>query len=101
MKKSNLPQTAEEAFARLDRNLKKAEKQELLRMKDPIDAHWGLRLWIRNTWIYRGMDYLPGIGGVGFIDVPKDAKHFFNADDFSGAIVDAYLAHLRQKYVKQ
>ena len=97
MKKAKLPKTAEEAFAILDQTLPEVEKEELAKMDDLIDTHFGLGMWIRNNWLYEGVEYIEGIGGMGQC-VPDVDELFLNADDFSEAIIEAYQDYLKNKY---
>jgi uncharacterized protein DUF6794 len=88
------PNTLEDAFRILDKNLPPIEKSTFKRTPEKqaaIKAHFGLGLWIRNEWLYRersGLrDYLASLG----------ARHI---DDMSGMVLVSYWRHLNDKPIE-
>lgn len=76
-------------FKRLDRRLKKAERDEL-RDAESLEEHcFGLGLWIRNTWIYPGKeDFIKAFGSeMGFVF----------ADGLSMQVLEEYQQYLQDK----
>lgn len=76
-------------FKRLDRQLKKAERDELRDAESLEDYHFGLGSWIRNTWIYPDKeDFRKAFGnesGVAF------------ADALSMQVLEEYQQYLKDK----
>lgn len=90
--KAKIPHTYEEAFAILDRRLKKAEKIELAKNAYSLDTHFGLGLWIRNRWIY-------GQDGEYLCNEPERKDMIMlPADMESSNMIGRYQAYLRDKY---
>lgn len=101
---AKIPETRLEAFQLLDKHLKKKERAELAAcpVEDLTDYHFGLGLWIRNTWIYAG-------GGQKlaalFSDDPSPLKEEESGsfiligvpDDISMDIIRAYRQYLIDK----
>ncbi|MCQ2339210.1 MAG: hypothetical protein MJZ79_00280 [Paludibacteraceae bacterium] len=89
------PYTYKEAFARLDRNLKKDEKLSIATMSSELsELHMGLGMWIRNHWIYGHPEFLQN-------EHPKTDTDFtilFMPDRMSEELLRQYRRHLRTRY---
>jgi len=89
----DIPVTKKQCFAQLDEMLSETDKQAIIKAKDIIEFHFTLGLWIRNNWLYdcteEEQESLCKAFGV---DVP-----FFEADELSSAILEAYKKHLKRK----
>ena len=91
--KTKIPHTYEEAFLLLDKRLKKSERIEIAKHPVTFDLHFGLGLWIRNSWIYGHSDeYL--------CDEPehKDMPIVVMSDMESSDLIERYIVYLRKKY---
>lgn len=96
--KQKIPKTKEECFAILDEMLTAEEKAKIAEMKDTIDLHFGLGLWIRNNWIYPQEGEAVEAFLKMFVDEEdKDYPMFIHPDDYSSTILDAYQEYLRKK----
>lgn len=91
--------TKEDIFKRLDRRLKKDERLALASAGNLDEYHFGLGLWIRNTWHNKpeivslfadaeGMD-VEGNNLVSLVDADGDL--------FSKRVLSEYQQYLRQK----
>ena len=101
------PNTAAEAFKRLEKRLSEEDKKGLVEAKDLIDYHFGLGMWIRNYWIYSGEkvnlvsllkdlgENIPEFDNVDSED-EIDPIIFMHPDDISTLIIEAYQKHLRE-----
>ncbi len=97
------PKTAAEAWKRLDKRLTQEEKQQMVEADSMSDFHFGLGMWIRNNWIYKGekenLDALMIDLGVATI-MGGGEEHFVICpvgDMASSAILEAYQQHLKEK----
>ena len=87
------PRTKKECFAQLDDMLSEADKQAIKEAEDIIEFHFTLGLWIRNNWLYdRSEEELESLSKAFGIDIP-----FFEADEFSSEILEAYKKYLKRK----
>lgn len=85
------PQTKKECFALLDEMLSEADKKAIVEAEDIIEFHFTLGLWIRNNWLYER----PAEDEVSLcqaFDIP-----FFEPDELSSEILEAYQKYLRKK----
>lgn len=83
----NLPSSMQEACTMLRANL--SEEDVLLIKQGKVDAtdmHFTLGLWIRNTWIYKGLT--PEALGLELM-VP-------DADEFSEKILNAFIKFIKK-----
>ena len=88
-----VPKTQKECFAQLDKMLSETDKKAIAEAKDIIEFHFTLGLWIRNNWLYdRSEEELESLGKAFSVDKP-----FFEADDLSSEILEAYKRHLKRK----
>jgi hypothetical protein len=88
----NKPRTKKECFAQLDEMLSEADKKAIVEAEDIIEFHFTLGLWIRNNWIYdRSNEELESLCNAFGIDIP-----FFEADELSSGILEAYKKHLKE-----
>lgn len=84
--------TKKEYFAQLDEMLSETDKKAITESKDIIEFHFTLGLWIRNNWLYdRSEEELESLGKAFGVDAP-----YFEADDLSSAILEAYQKYLRR-----
>ena len=89
----NLPSNKKECFAQLDEMLSETDKKAIVEAEDLIEFHFTLGLWIRNNWLYdRSEEELDSLSKAFRVDVP-----FFEADELSSAILEAYKKHLKRK----
>ena len=89
----NKPKTKKECFAQLDEMLSETDKKAIAEAKDIIEFHFTLGLWIRNNWLYdRREEELESLSKAFGIDEP-----YFEADDLSSAILEAYQKHLKRE----
>ena len=87
------PKTKKECFAQLDEMLSEADKKAIAEAKDIIEFHFTLGLWIRNNWLYdRSEEELESLGKAFGVEMP-----FFEADNLSSEILEAYKRHLKRK----
>ena len=85
--------TKKECFAQLDEMLSETDKKAIAEAKDIIEFHFTLGLWIRNNWLYdRSEEELESLSKAFGIDAP-----YFEADDLSSAILEAYQKHLKRE----
>ena len=89
-KKKYCPLTKEIAFARLYKRLNEEDKQAILKVKDMIEFHFSLGLWIRNTWIYGNEEER-----VEALAKDLGENLWFSPDNLSSAILDGYKKHLK------
>ena len=88
----NKPKTKKECFALLDEMLSEADKKAIVEAEDLFEFHFTLGLWIRNNWLYdRNEEELESLSKAFGVDMP-----FFEADDLSSEILEAYQKHLRK-----
>ena len=89
---TKIPQTKNEAFAKLDAMLSEEDKSAIMN-GDPFEFHFTLGMWIRNNWIYQQEEE----------DVKRLAKAFrtemlfFEADSLSEKIIEYYQRYLKRK----
>lgn len=89
----NKPKTKKECFAQLDEMLSEADKKAIVEAEDIFEFHFTLGLWIRNNWLYDcSEEELDSLSKAFRVDVP-----FFEADELSSAILEAYKKHLKRK----
>ena len=89
----NKPRTKKNCFAQLDEMLSEADKKAIAEAEDIIEFHFTLGLWIRNNWLYdRSEEELESLSKAFSVDMP-----FFEADELSSAILEAYKKHLKRK----
>ena len=89
----NKPRTKKECFAQLDEMLSETDKQAIVESDDIIEFHFTLGLWIRNNWLYdHSEEELEALCKAFGVDMP-----FFEADELSSAILEAYKKHLKRK----
>lgn len=88
----NLPSNKKECFAQLDEMLSEADKKAIVEAEDLFEFHFTLGLWIRNNWLYdRSEEELESLSKAFGVDMP-----FFEADDLSLEILEAYQKHLKR-----
>ena len=88
----NKPKTKKECFAQLDKMLSEMDKKSIVEAEDLIQFHFTLGLWIRNNWLYdRSEEELESLSKAFGVDMP-----FFEADDLSSEILEAYQKHLKR-----
>ena len=80
------PQTYEAALDCLDRFLPADVQARLAAPDGPLEAHFGLGMWIRNNW---------GLWGEGPLYRSMREFGIENPDDMSGAILDGFAARER------
>ena len=89
----NNPKTKKECFAQLDEMLSETDKKAIVEAEDIIEFHFTLGLWIRNNWLYdRSEEELESLTKAFGVDMP-----FFETDELSSAILEAYKKHLKRK----
>lgn len=89
----NKPKTRKECFALLDEMLSETDKKAIVEAEDLIEFHFTLGLWIRNNWLYdRSEEELESLSKAFGVNAP-----YFEADDLSLEILEAYQKHLRKK----
>ena len=77
----------------MDEMLSETDKKAIAEAKDIIEFHFTLGLWIRNNWLYdRSEEELESLGKAFGVEMP-----FFEADDLSSEILEAYKRHLKRK----
>ena len=87
-----VPKTQKECFAQLDKMLSETDKKAIVKADDIFEFHFTLGLWIRNNWLYdRSEEELESLSKAFGVDMP-----FFEADDLSSEILEAYQKHLRK-----
>lgn len=87
-----VPKTKKDCFAQLDEMLSETDKKAIVKADDIFEFHFTLGLWIRNNWLYdRSEGELESLSKAFGVDVP-----YFEADDLSSAILEAYQKHLRK-----
>ena len=97
-KKERIPKTKEECFAILDEMLSQEEKDEIAEMEDTIELHFGLGMWIRNSWIYpQSSEDVEALLKQFDDEADDDMPLFVHPDDYSSMILDAYQEYLKQK----
>ena len=88
-----IPLTKEQCIALLDEMLSEADKKAIVEAEDLLEFHFTLGLWIRNNWLYdRSEEELESLSKAFSVDMP-----FFEADELSSAILEAYKKHLKRK----
>ena len=93
VKPDKCPKNKKECFDQLDEMLSETDKQAIIEAKDIIEFHFTLGLWIRNNWLYDcSEEEQESLCKVFGVDVP-----FFEADELSSAILEAYKKHLKRK----
>ena len=83
----NLPSSMQEACKMLKEEL--SDKDILLIKQGKVDAtdlHFSLGLWIRNSWIYKGLS--PEVLGLESI--------IWDADGFSDDILEAFIKYIKK-----
>lgn len=90
---SNLPTSKKDCFVQLDEMLNETDKKAIAEAEDIIEFHFTLGLWIRNNWLYdRSEEEVESLNKAFGVDTP-----FFEADELSSAILEAYKKHLKRK----
>ena len=93
VKPDKCPKTKKECFAQLDKMLSETDKKAIVEAEDIIEFHFTLGLWIRNNWLYdRSEEEVESLSKAFGVDVP-----YFEADDLSSAILEAYQKHLKRE----
>ncbi len=93
VKPDKCPKNKKECFDQLDEMLSETDKQAIIEAKDIIEFHFTLGLWIRNNWLYDcSEEEQESLCKAFGVDVP-----FFEADESSSAILEAYKKHLKRK----
>ena len=88
----NKPKTKKEWFAQLDEMLSETDKKAIVEAEDLFEFHFTLGLWIRNNWLYeRNEEELESLSKAFGVDLP-----YFEADDLSSEILEAYKKHLKR-----
>lgn len=91
-----IPKTNRECYALLDEMLSEEDKQAIIE-KDVFELHFTLGLWIRNNWIYpQGQEETEELLKTFSKNIPL----FWNADDCSSTILEAYKKHLKRTLKK-
>lgn len=79
-------------FCPVGRMLSEADKKAIVEAEDLFEFHFTLGLWIRNNWLYdRSEEELESLSKAFGVDMP-----FFEADDLSSEILEAYQKHLKR-----
>ena len=87
------PRTKKECFAQLDEMLNETDKKAIAEAEDIIEFHFTLGLWIRNNWLYdHSEEELESLSKAFRVNLP-----FFEADELSSAILEAYQKYLKRK----
>jgi hypothetical protein len=81
------PRTYEAALDCLSSHLPPADQAQL-RRDGALDAHFGLGMWMRNNW---------GLWQEGPLHRAMAARGLTHPDDMSSAILDGFVARLREK----
>ena len=77
----------------MDEMLSEADKKAIAEAEDIIEFHFTLGLWIRNNWLYdRSEEELESLSKAFRVNLP-----FFEADELSSAILEAYQKYLKRK----
>ena len=93
VKPDKCPKNEKECFDQLDEMLSETDKQAIIEAKDIIEFHFTLGLWIRNNWLYDcSEEEQESLCKAFVVDVP-----FFEADELSSAILEAYKKHVKRK----
>ena len=88
-----VPKTKKACFAQLDEMLSETDKKAIAEAEDIIEFHFTLGLWIRNNWLYdRSEEELESLSKAFRVNLP-----FFEADELSSAILEAYQKYLKRK----
>lgn len=91
--------TLEDYFYMLDRELTEEEQMELAECEDTDDYHFGLGMWIRNTWIYPDRNHTLAklvarrSNENSFAD-DEDEFEYFHPDEISSALLKLYKEYL-------
>lgn len=89
----NLPSNKKECFAQLDEMLRETDKKAIVEAEDLFEFHFTIGLWIRNNWLYdRSEEEQESLSKAFGVDMP-----FFEADDLSSEMLEAYQKHLKSK----
>ena len=89
--KKYCPLIKEIAFARLDKRLSEEDKKSILKVRNMIEFHVTLGMWVRSTWIYGNEEER-----VESLAKDLGEEIFWDADSVSSALLDGYKKHLRQ-----
>lgn len=89
--KKYCPLIKEIAFARLDKRLSEEDKKSILKVRNMIEFHFILGMWVRSTWIYGNEEER-----VESLAKDLGEEIFWDADSVSSALLDGYKKHLRQ-----
>lgn len=94
--------TLQDYFHMLDRELTEEEQQELAECEDTIDYHFGLGMWIRNTWIYPDRNHtlmrlIKEWRNDNSLTDDEDELEYFHPDSISSAFLELYQKYLQTK----
>lgn len=94
--------TLEDYFHMLDCELTEEEQKELAECEDLIDYHFGLGMWIRNTWIYPDrnhtlMKLVNERQNGNSVSADEYKFEYFHPDDTSSAFLELYKEYLLSK----
>jgi len=88
MQKENIT-TKPDLMKYIDSQVTPEEREELLKVKNPIELHFGFGTWIRNQFIYDDPDI-----DVAAIYNPQEQFVIYHADELSGLVIADYLKYL-------
>lgn len=104
MGRKKYPKTTDEAFEIIDSMLSDDEKRTAVKQKTGDftgDQHFGLGLWIRNNWIYKGdvpNNVLTGENPLELKEGGPLPLLLSSADDISGKFLELYHKHLKKTF---
>jgi len=84
------PKNLEECFVVLKQKLSKQQLDEFKKLKDDdlIQCHFGLGMWMRNSW---------GLWHGGDLSKDLERRGVNHPDDMSGYIIREFHRHLNEK----
>ena len=104
MGRKKYPKTTEEAFEIIDAMLSDEDKKAFIKQKASdfaCEQHFGLGIWVRNNWIYKGDVPTCVLTGEKPAEI-NDGKLFplllTVPDDVSHKFLELYHKHLKKTY---
>ena len=98
------PKTIEEAFSIIDSMLTDEEKKIAVKQKASdfsCEQHFGLGLWVRNNWIYKGDVPTYILTGEKPVEINKGEPiplMMAMPDDISSKFMELYHKHLKKAF---